>query len=878
MTKPFVWVPLVLLVASSAFAAQVKLDVSFRPDEHLVAGSMYISWDSPPQTASFALLANLGRERNPYAPGWVLDGTYVNGFDPAWTKIDRVVWLPEGGEAIVLGYELRPAPPVTQKYSLSDVILAVPLPEGGQGTLRIDFRTRFPNILAGEPGRLGDIYTWRFGWHPIPIPPPRGDNWPLVIPAHDYSLDLELPSGWVAVLPGEVSEDDDGSGKVYHAGFPVPVRSISLFIAPEEALEVTDLELSGTEVTACALAGDDDKVRALVTHIPDILADYGERFGPCPYRRLVLIEQPTELGVAMAADGVVYFPRWFFDRVNLTAEGMLSRYGQFILAHELAHQWWGVGVGVDLDAENWLSEGLAQYSAISWYEGRFGAEGGNVFEFARNGLGESWAGSAVGFVNLREHLTELPYLQAVFEGFDEAVVKPAREVEYAQQTNERLYDKGYLVFRALAHLVGEAAFDDALREVAGRYRGSVITVEELKAVLEERSGEDLTQFFRDWVWGESRADYAVERATTEREGRHYLTRVQLSREGNGFLPVEVEVRGKDEGERARKIWQPDGEDSVTISFQTDFPVRQVVVDPGHYVLDSNRLNNVWPRKFVVATTHGELPLDGYLVRADPGTRAVEVRYLDRFGWAVYPEEMAVAGFVRYGRDLTLRGFARVRGTLLGYLALEKHLWARPETGGVGTWWLPAGDLVLSVSRRPYPVLGLDADWVNVFPAVAWGRVSLAAVPPAAGRVYLGVTYELDLMPNTYLDLSLGVGFASPGIPPALSFSLPEFHAGANGTMGTRKLILSAGLWLPPWREPYSLGGLALVSQVTPRAYAAWGRLWGETGVTTKLEVGAEFHFGVEMLGGLAGFDVVIGGAWPFPEGKSVFYFGIYVKR
>ena len=853
----------------------MELEARFHPEEHVVSGSMWVTWESPPEVAHFALLANLGKQENPYLSGRARDEQYVDGFDPSWTVVERVVWAGPAGEE-ELPFELLPAPPTLQTYSLEEVLLRVELP-AGEGRLRIDFRTRFPHVWTGAPGRISDFYTWRFGWHPIPIAPPEDDRWPLILPAYSYELSLRTPPGWRAVLPGEVETREEGEDTVWHASFPGPVRSIALFLAPEEELVPIQLDLAGLELEAVALPGDEDKVRALATYVPEILSHFERRFGPYPYPRLVLVEHPNQVGVAMAADGILFLPKWFFERVNLTVEGMLSRYGRFVLAHELAHQWWGVGVGVDLDAENWLSEGLAQYAAISWYEQEFGPEGGNVFQFEREGLGEALAESMVGFVNLREHFTELPYMAVAFDGFDEAVVKPLAEVDYAQASGVRLYDKGYMVFRALAHLVGEELFDEVLREVAARFRAGTLTVQGLKEVVEERAGQDLTPFFQHWVWGNARADYGIERVTRRKTESGYETTVHLYREGEGFLPVEVEVRGPDE-ETMTQVWPPGEGQYELLVFETPFPVREVVLDPGHYVLDTNRLNNVWPTKFVLAAARNELPLDGFLVRADPSSRAVQVQYLDRFGWAVYPDAMAAEGFVRYGHEATLWGFARVTDTLIGEIVLVRHLWAQPETGLAGTYWMPAGNVLLSFSRRPYPVLGLGFTWQGYLPRVYGGGATLLSLPGQGGRFYLQHTQELDLLPNLYLDLTFGLGLESPGLPDELRFGLSEIHTLGNGPRGQRKLLLSLDLALPDYRTPYSLAGAALVSRVSPRAYLRWGKLWAvpdpSPPIVTHAEVGMEAILRIELLGGLVALQGVVGVAWPLPEGEGLLYFGI----
>ena len=864
-----------VFVFTPALGARVEVMVNFDPNQHLIAGSERVSWEAPPSEATFALLANLRREENPYLSGRARDETYAWGFDPAWTEIDGVFWEGPEGE-IELSYELLPAPPTLQTYSLDDVLLKVRVPQG-EGKLRIDFRTRFPHILTGEPGRLSDIYTWRFGWCPIPIEPPEGDYWPLLLPAHNYDVSLSVPDGWTAALPGEVEVEEGDKGTTYHASFPSPVRSITLFIGPEEELRTTHLSLSGLTIEGVALPGDEDKVRVLMTYIPEILSDYGRRFGPYPYERLLLVEHPNQVGVAFAADGVVFIPKWFFDRLNLTAEGMLSRYGRFVLAHELAHQWWGVGVGVDLDAENWLSEGLAQYASISWFEEKFGAEGGNVFRFERKGLGEAMAESAVGFANLREHFTELPYLRIAFQGFDEAVVKPTAELDYAQATSERLYDKGYLVLRALAHLVGETAFDSILAKAAERFRGGTMSVAEFKELIEGETGKDLTWFFEAWVWGDAQADYAIERVVRRREGDEFVTEVYLSRAGEGFLPVEVEVRGAGE-EREREVW-PRGEGTTgSLLFKTPFPVREVVVDPGHYALDVDRLNNVWPTRFVWAVEKNALPLDGFLVRGDPTSRTILVQYLDRFGWAIYPNARAVEGFVRYGREATVWGFAQVTDALIGEITLVRHLWSRPETGAAGDWWFPSGDFTISLSRRPYPVVGVGLSWQGSLPRVFWGEATLLSLPSQGGRLSLSHTQELALLPHTYLDLTVACGLASPGLPQELTFGLPELHTLENGPRGERKLLLSASLSLPPDRDVYSLAGAALISEVIPRLYLSWGKVWTENAssgtILAYAEVGGELSLRIELLGGLLSLKGILGMAWPLLQGKGVFYFGL----
>ncbi len=848
-------------------AAAVRITAEFDPKTQELRGTQWVEFSEPQDEAWFLLLANLGREKNPYVSPLVLDSVYVWGFDPAWTKIEEVVWEPLG---MVLPFEPLPAPATYQTYSLADVFLRVELPKK-PGTLRLAFRTRFPHVWT-EPGRLGDIYTWRFGWHPIPLPTAPGETLPLFLPFHHYEVELVLPEGWRAFLPGQAVAE----GNRFRTRFPVPVNSVALYFGPAERFHAFSLQAEGRVWEGVAMPGDEAGLRAILTWAPEILAWYEERFGPYPLRRILLVEHPTDLGLALTAEGIVFLPRWFFAREHLTATGALTRLGLFVLAHELAHLWWGVGVGVDFDTENWLSEGFSQYLSVTWFEERFGHKGGNLFVFDKKGLGEELLSYQLGFVNLREHLVELPYLELAFLGFDEALVKPTREIRYDQVTADRIYNKGYLVLRALAHVVGEEVFARALRRAVQEFRGQEFTVAMWQRILEEESGQNLTQFFADWVRGEAWADYGIA-GFRHRPGENgYEIELLLTYRGTGVLAVPVELRGPEE-QKKTMVWRPAQEERQTLTITLEFPVMEVVLDPEHRVLDVDRLNNRWPRRYVWAMKR-EFPLDGYVVSTDP-SGAFSLSYLNRFGFAVYPQELAVAGWVRFGREASVRGWAQVQESLVGSVTISKNLWATPHIGSTATYWEQRGELSLTLARLPQWALGLGLSWSPGMTRAAAGAANV--ILTGEGHVLSFNHTELfGLGPHFYPTLTLSLGFASAGLDerfwPALT-ELRSLRLGADGPPQARtKTAAILGLWLPPYLPAFSLGQAALVSEIRPRLFLAAGQLWNDTEKrSTFLEVGGELLCTVEALGGFLRLHWVLGWAWPLiPQGPALLYFGL----
>jgi hypothetical protein len=870
---------LLFLWAIVGLATEVSLRVNFNPEDHTVSGTETIAFDVAPPQAYFVLLANLGREPNPHISGRALDATYPLGFDPSWTIVERVLWKGDGQEE-ELDYTLLPFPAVMQTYSLDDGIMRVELPEGATGTLVIYFRTRFPYTSMGEPGRLGDVYTWRFGWYPLlyPVTPETWEEYGFRLPAYDYSVELSLPKGWVAALPGDEVSREEGEERVtYRVHWDRPVRSPALYFAKEDELGSFVLEGKDFVIEGWYLPGFEEELRALATEALEILPWYGERFGECPYRRILLAMHPNEPGASFAADGIIFLSRWYFDRKDLTAKGVLDRVTRFVLAHELAHLWWGIGIGVDFAAENWLSEAFAQYLSISWYEEAFGAEGGNVFVPELKGFGEELLENYLGFVNLREHMVELPYLRTAFLGFDEAVVKPFREVRYHNVDYVRIYDKGYLVVRALASYLGEPRFREALKILHQRKAGGELTVEGFRAALEEVSGQDLGPFFSAWVTGEAQADYEVVSLRVRPSGEGgYESKVELRFRGEGPLPVEVVLEGEEEGQEKRITWTPSTEKPVEIlTVTTEFRPIRCTVDPEHRVLDIDRLNNNYPRKFVVIFGKNDFPLDAYYLKVlDPATGAIQGGYMDRFAWAVLPQSRYVTGFVRYGRTGELNAWAQVRDDvgLIGALAWSQYLWTTPEVGMAGETWSLSGIASLGAFKLPDTKLApfMELQWAEMVNDVYWGDISLI-YSGGSWRFWISGGKEFRLAPRTYLQLDAGLGRATGDVPQLFEFGLKEFFT-FQGT-GRAKVSLRSSLWVPPWEEKYRVGDLFLLNSVTLGLFLNAARLDDDPWVA---ETGAVLVAKVEALGGFIQLNLVGGIVYPLlPElGEGKIFFGI----
>ncbi|MFQ6090639.1 MAG: M1 family aminopeptidase, partial [Candidatus Bipolaricaulia bacterium] len=609
-----------------------------------------------------------------------------------------------------------------------------------------------PQMVVGDQSYHRDIYTWRFGWNPIAIPASEliagrylaeeKRYYRFVLPAAWYEAEFSIPEDYILASGadeqkelGETveaeapppSEPQTGSEGTQPAsvgsslatalsrrveGLPqkerykkvslrsaTPVRSLAFVAGPAETLKRYVLAYNGLRIEVYYLPGREGAARQLATYAAEILDRYQELYGAYSHKKLVLIDSTASGLWGMAADGFIILGDSAFAEKDLGLPGMSDRLIEWLLAHELAHQWFGIGAGADFNAENFLSEGFAQYLSITYFEEKHGGFGPNVFVFERPGLLEKLVERELGFYNLRQHDVELPYLQVIKDRFDEAIIKPEKDVDYGNWSPIRIYDKGYLVLRALAGEIGREKMTALIKRIYQNYDHRVLTVKELRQAAEEVSDEDLGGFFQSWLYGDDFVDYAIQRVKTTEQDGGYLTEVSLKRRGEAGLPVEV-VAVTEDGEKISQTWDAK-EPAGTVRIESGSPVKQIEVDPEELTPDVDRLNNFYPMKLRVITTgENDLPLDSYLLRFDPTTQTLEGGTL-WYRWLLGRGGGAFAAYL--GRGSTFRGYLDLSGLdelgmIAGELQLNLASYSHPEVGSPAKYWEPTDRIGLISGR------------------------------------------------------------------------------------------------------------------------------------------------------------------------------------
>ncbi|HEY0215517.1 MAG TPA: M1 family metallopeptidase [Cellulomonas sp.] len=193
---------------------------------------------------------------------------------------------------------------------------------------------------------------------------------------------------------------------------------------------------------------------------PAMMALFSDRFGPYPFPRYDVVVTDDPLEIPLEAHGLSVFGANHLDG---------HRGSERLVAHELAHQWFGNSLTASTWRDIWLHEGFACYAEWLWEE----ESGGRTADAQAR--------------TSRTRLARLPQ--------DLVIGDPGP----ADMFDDRVYQRGALTLHALRLTLGDAAFFDVLRAWTARYRHGSVTTTAFVACVAGSSGVDVAALLDTWL-------------------------------------------------------------------------------------------------------------------------------------------------------------------------------------------------------------------------------------------------------------------------------------------------------------------------------------------------------------------------------------------
>lgn len=456
--------------------------------------------------------------------------------------------------------------PFTHKNGKLEVTLPAPATPGTRLTLTVDYH--------GKP-KDGLILTKDKDGKPSAV----GDNWPNRV--HHWIPTFDHPSAKATItfnITAPAREEVVANGRLDHVETAangqrtwtfsegVPIPPYCMIIAVGQFARVEPAQSSVTPVSYYVTQSEKDlALKGFVPTIPT-LEFFTQTIAPYPYEKLAMIVGATSFGGMENSSAIVFNANLLTRRGQA---GVSKTYGipvanVSLIAHEIAHQWFGDSVTESTWADLWLSEGFAVYFGNLFVQ-RF--EGESVFQTFMN------QAAANVFAYEKKKLTPIH----------------DRETEDLMDLLNALnYQKGAWVLHMLRSRLGDKAFFRGIRNYYAAHKNSTASTEDLRLALERASGRDLRAFFSRWVYDSGHPQYELSwQWLRNRELRLELKQVQS---GNVFVdPVHVTITTAS-GKRDI-ILKPTGKQLIETLPLREKPL-QIDLDPNNTLLDESTVTGI----------------------------------------------------------------------------------------------------------------------------------------------------------------------------------------------------------------------------------------------------------------------------------------------
>lgn len=385
-----------------------------------------------------------------------------------------------------------------------------------------------------------------------------GDNWPNLakywLPCVDHPYDkaavefhITAPEYYDVIATGKKTEESSlGKGlklTSYREDAPVAVKVMTIGLtrfAHQLTGSVGDIEVSSWVYPENRLEGFADFEEAI-----NMLQYFVNRVGPYSYSKLANVQAKTKWRGLENAGAISYAEKL------ITGEKKI----QELMAHEIAHQWFGNSVTEDNWNHVWLSEGFATYLAILYLEEVHGSD-----------------------------RRKLEVAKDKKEVFDFYVKNPGAIIDPSLKNPEKManinaYQKASWMLHMLRHQLGDTLFWEGIQDYYSLYQNKNVLSSDFQKAMEQVSGEKLKEFFDQWLYIEGHPQ--LKWTWKYKKGKVVITVKQKQKHHTFKFPLEF---GFDLGDQTEIHTFQISKSSQKFEIETGSKPYQVLIDPDSWLL------------------------------------------------------------------------------------------------------------------------------------------------------------------------------------------------------------------------------------------------------------------------------------------------------
>ena len=533
-------------------------------------------------------------------------------------EIREIAWANPRGEKQRLRYSFN-----EENASALTIDLAEDVQPGQSVTIELDCTIRLPQ-KQGRWGQWNGITFLTFalptlayhdgsGWHAMPFVPWHQPFWNEA--AH-YRVTIDLPEDQKLACSATVGSIAKRDGWITHTMKPFVGRDFAIlasadYVEHKRAAKMPDGRT--VELRCLAYQRHAHYAEEMLILAEEALAQYSKWFGPYPYDHFTIAESYFGWNGNECA-GLVMIDERVFDMPKL-ARG----YVEYLISHEICHQWWYNLVGTNGYAETVMDEGPATYFTHKYLDQKRG----------RNNDFVAWPAEAWFAPHIRRENYRFGSMYGAIrrnEMYPAAGALP----EYGNLFNlfTGAYDRGAKFFGMIDDRLGEAGSLEFFRGVVAKYSFRVLSAKAFQREFEEYTGKKADEFFNRYLYQRGMTDWSVDKVTIDGrrgpavgrkrgdplagDGQEYRVEIIAKQQGEYDEPTTIGFRFAGEpgfpiripiGPTTRTlklpeyeaVIEPDGPSRSRITITLPRKPVDVVIDPDRILLDANPGDNAWDR-------------------------------------------------------------------------------------------------------------------------------------------------------------------------------------------------------------------------------------------------------------------------------------------
>ncbi|GAA4103284.1 M1 family metallopeptidase [Mucilaginibacter panaciglaebae] len=468
---------------------------------------------------------------------------------PKTFRID-LVRKKSDGRGMTVHRVLEDGKPIRFKQDSTAINISTQAKQNAQKIYTIYYEGIPANGLIIDTNKFGKRTFFGDNW------PNRAHNWIPCIddPADKASVDFTVtaPDHYVVIANGlkESERVLPGRLKKTHwaetAQLPTKVMVIGVAdFAVDHPKDVNNIPIYTYVFPQDAMVGFKSYAIA-----GDILPFYIKKIGPYAYKKLANVQSKTIFGGMENASCIFYFEN------STSSKGI-----EELMAHEIAHQWFGDAVTEKDFHHLWLSEGFATYLTNYYLENKYGID------------------------TLKKRLMADRIKILKFEKRHlEPVIDTAIKTDYMSLLNANSYEKGSWVLHMLRRKLGDGAFWKGLNTYYLKYQGANANTDDFRNVMEQISGQNLKPFFHQWLNTAGHPDLAI-KWSYDKKTRIVDMTVDQKQSDLYVFPLEIEIDG---APRTIDIT----EKSTTVHIAAGKMAPEIKIDPNVNLLANYTVNGV----------------------------------------------------------------------------------------------------------------------------------------------------------------------------------------------------------------------------------------------------------------------------------------------